>query len=135
MVITTKRAAAPTAQTQLKIKTGAVKRLVKEREIYVKEIADQHERVEEYRQRAVNETDTNKRKTYDADLRKQNEVLEETVQMVPHMERRIRDAMQDLENLVLAMHDSIEDVEALDSAKEAIAAAADVVTSSKAKPV
>ncbi|KAJ2260554.1 hypothetical protein GGI01_002920 [Coemansia sp. RSA 376] len=135
MVITTKRAAAPTAQTQLKIKTGAVKRLVKEREIYVKEIADQQVRVEEYRQRAVNETDANKRKTYDADLRKQNEVLEETVQMVPHMERRIRDAMQDLENLVLAMQDSIEDVEALDSAKEAIAAAADVVTSSKAKPV
>ncbi|KAJ2457605.1 hypothetical protein GGI03_006055 [Coemansia sp. RSA 2337] len=55
--------------------------------------------------------------------------------MVPHMERRIRDAMQDLENLVLAMQDSIEDVEALDSAREAIAAAADVVTSSKAKPV
>ncbi|KAJ1884511.1 hypothetical protein IW146_007085 [Coemansia sp. RSA 922] len=135
MVITTKRAAAPTAQTQLKIKTGAVKRLVKEREIYVKEIADQQVRVEEYHQRAVNETDANKRKTYDADLRKQNEVLEETVQMVPHMERRIRDAMQDLENLVLAMQDSIEDVEALDSAREAIAAAADVVTSSKAKPV
>ncbi|KAJ1892702.1 hypothetical protein GGI16_006937 [Coemansia sp. S142-1] len=135
MVITTKRAAAPTAQTQLKIKTGAVKRLVKEREIYVKEIADQQVRVEEYRQRAVSETDANKRKTYDADLRKQNEVLEETVQMVPHMERRIRDAMQDLENLVLAMHESIEDVEALASAKEAIAAAADVVTSSKAKPV
>ncbi|KAJ2396481.1 hypothetical protein GGF41_008597, partial [Coemansia sp. RSA 2531] len=87
MVITTKRAAAPTAQTQLKIKTGAVKRLVKEREIYVKEIADQQVRVEEYHQRAVNETDANKRKTYDADLRKQNEVLEETVQMVPHMER------------------------------------------------
>ncbi|KAJ2859578.1 hypothetical protein GGH94_006031 [Coemansia aciculifera] len=133
MVITTKRAPAPTAQTQLKIKTGAVNRLVKEREIYVKEIADQQVRVEEYHQRAVNETDANKRKTCDADLRKQNEVLEETVQMVPHMERRIRDAMQDLENLVLAMKDNIEDVGALASAQEAIAAAGNVVPSSKAK--
>ncbi|KAJ2440155.1 hypothetical protein GGF42_007722 [Coemansia sp. RSA 2424] len=139
MVITTKRAAAPSAQTQLKIKTGAVKRLVKERSVYVQEIASQQVRVEEYRQRAANETDPNKQKVCDADVRKQNEVLEETVQMVPHMERRIRDAMQDLENLVLATQDRLgggdDDLEALASAREAIAAAASVVPTSEPKMV
>ncbi|KAJ2742333.1 hypothetical protein GGI20_004559 [Coemansia sp. BCRC 34301] len=127
MVITSKRAAAPSAQTQLKIKTGAVKRLVKEREVYVQEIASQQARVEEYRQRAANETDANRQKVCDADVRKQNEVLEETVQMVPHMERRIRDAVQDLENLVLATQACLDDPEALASAQDAIASAGNVL--------
>ncbi|KAJ1666426.1 hypothetical protein GGF38_002888, partial [Coemansia sp. RSA 25] len=117
-------------------------RLVKERSVYVQEIASQQVRVEEYRQRAANETDPNKQKVCDADVRKQNEVLEETVQMVPHMERRIRDAMQDLENLVLATQDRLggggggdDDLEALASAREAIAAAASVVPTSEPKMV
>ncbi|KAJ2486484.1 hypothetical protein IWW37_005608 [Coemansia sp. RSA 2050] len=133
MVITTKRTAAPNTQTQLKIKTGAVNRLVKERGLYLKEIDEQQARVEAYRQRAISETDETKRRTYDADLRKQNEVLEETVLMVPHMERRIRDAMQDLDNLVLSKKDDTEDIEALASAKEALAAASSVLASTITK--
>ncbi|KAJ2896834.1 hypothetical protein IWW38_001901 [Coemansia aciculifera] len=129
MVITTKRAPAPTAQTQLKIKTGAVTRLVKERSVYIQEIESQQARVEEYRLLATNETDAKKQKDRDADLRKQNEVLEETVQMVPHMERRIRDAMQDLENLVISTQQQEEQLDddakaALTNAKTAIEAAA-----------
>ncbi|KAJ2776049.1 hypothetical protein H4R18_005890 [Coemansia javaensis] len=77
----------------LKIKTGAVKRLVREREVYLGEVDEQHERIEKLRAREGVD---------DADIRKQNEVLEETLQMIPHMERRIRDAARDLENLVLA---------------------------------
>ncbi|KAJ2830766.1 hypothetical protein GGI24_001830 [Coemansia furcata] len=134
MVLTTRRAAAPTAQTQLTIRINAVKRLVKEREGYVEEIAKQRVRVEEYRLRAVNETDANKRKTYDADLRKQKEVLEENVLMVPHMEGNIQKAMVTLEHLVLDMQNNFEDAEALASAKEAVAAAKAAI-SAEAKPV
>ncbi|KAJ2003716.1 hypothetical protein H4R26_002922 [Coemansia thaxteri] len=112
MPIVSKRSSRPSALTQLKIKTNAVNRLVKDKQVYVDEIEAQKVRIEEFRMRNAHE----------ADIRKQNEVLEETVLMIPHMERRIRDAAQDLENLVLASAAEIDDLDVLDDARKALAA-------------
>ncbi|KAJ2849876.1 hypothetical protein IWW36_002319 [Coemansia brasiliensis] len=98
----------------LKIKTGAVKRLVREREVYILEVDQQRDRIDKLRQ---------KEGVDDADIRKQNEVLEETLQMIPYMERRIREAMQDLENLVLAAKKDGTEVPELTDAGDAVAAA------------
>ncbi|ORX75003.1 putative tubulin-specific chaperone A, partial [Linderina pennispora] len=75
---------------QLKIKTGAVKRLIKDKQCYLVEAESQRKRIAEYEARNAHE----------ADVRKQREVLTETLAMVPDTERRIRAAMQDLENLL-----------------------------------
>ncbi|KAJ1830896.1 hypothetical protein LPJ63_004648 [Coemansia sp. RSA 2711] len=108
----------------LKIKTGAVKRLVREREVYLLEVEQQKDRIDALRQKDGVE---------DADIRKQNEVLEETLQMIPYMERRIREAMQDLENLVLASKtDSTAGVAELTDAGQAVAAAKLVLPDTKA---
>ncbi|KAJ2302395.1 hypothetical protein H4R23_006944 [Coemansia sp. Cherry 401B] len=107
----------------LKIKTGAVKRLVREREVYLLEVEQQKDRIDALRQKDGVE---------DADIRKQNEVLEETLQMIPYMERRIREAMQDLENLVLASKtDSTAGVAELTDAGQAVAAAKLVLPDTK----
>ncbi|KAJ2448151.1 hypothetical protein EV183_005577 [Coemansia sp. RSA 2336] len=98
----------------LKIKTGAVKRLVREREVYILEVEQQRDRIDKLHQ---------KEGIDDADIRKQNEVLEETLQMVPYMERRIREAMQDLENLVLAAKKDGAEVPELTDASDAVTAA------------
>ncbi|KAJ1762006.1 hypothetical protein LPJ58_000855 [Coemansia sp. RSA 1591] len=107
----------------LKIKTGAVKRLVREREVYILELDKQRERIETLR---------NKEGVEGADIRKQNEVLEETLQMIPYMERRIREAMQDLENLVIASKkDDTLVVSELCDADEAIASAKQALPDTK----
>ncbi|KAJ2631209.1 hypothetical protein H4R22_002139 [Coemansia sp. RSA 1290] len=98
----------------LKIKTGAVKRLVREREVYILEVEQQRDRIDKLHQ---------KEGIDDADIRKQNEVLEETLQMIPYMERRIREAMQDLENLVLAAKKDGAEVPELTDASDAVTAA------------
>ncbi|KAJ2818766.1 hypothetical protein IWW50_005700, partial [Coemansia erecta] len=54
----------------LKIKTGAVKRLVREREVYLLEVDQQRDRIERLHL---------KENVEGADIRKQNEVLEETL--------------------------------------------------------
>ncbi|KAJ2156446.1 hypothetical protein GGF46_005180 [Coemansia sp. RSA 552] len=117
--------AAPMART-LKIKTGAVKRLIKDREVYLREVDEQQARIAALRLKEGVE---------DADIRKQNEVLEETLQMIPHMERRIREAMQDLANLVASLADGAAQgqPDELRSAQEAIAAAQDAIPA--AQPV
>ncbi|KAJ2726352.1 hypothetical protein GGI07_000666 [Coemansia sp. Benny D115] len=91
--------AKPTAtplSRQLTIKTGALRRLLKDRQGYIDEIPRQQAHIKSMR-------DENK---HDADIRKQNEVLEETVNMVPHIEAHITKYVQDLENLVATIPDT-----------------------------
>ncbi|KAJ1935231.1 hypothetical protein GGF37_006069 [Kickxella alabastrina] len=101
----------------LKIKTGSVKRLVKDRTVYLDEVIHQQKRIEILRTQDVHE----------ADIRKQNEVLEETVQMIPHMERRIKDVMEDLENLVLSVESELGSTQEFADARAAVADARLVV--------
>ncbi|KAJ1800531.1 hypothetical protein LPJ59_001024 [Coemansia sp. RSA 2399] len=115
----------PSVLRSLKIKTGAVGRLVKERQVYFFEADKQRERIEKLRL---------KEGVHEADIRKQNEVLQETLEMIPHMERRIREAMEDLDNVVSSLDSEEEEGEeaqelkdakdAVQSAKEALKEAA-----------
>ncbi|KAJ1719197.1 hypothetical protein LPJ53_005996 [Coemansia erecta] len=95
----------------LKIKTNAVKRLVKDRSAYLSEVTAQQQRIETLRA---------KDGVHEADIRKQNEVLEETVQMIPHTERRIKDSLNDLENLVLSVQSELGSTPEFADAKAAI---------------
>ncbi|KAJ2399511.1 hypothetical protein GGI23_002614 [Coemansia sp. RSA 2559] len=116
----TTSALSPSVLRSLKIKTGAVKRLVKERQVYFFEADKQRERIETLRL---------KEGVHEADIRKQNEVLQETLEMIPHMERRIREAMEDLDNIVSSLdseeNDKVEEKEAqeLKDAKDAVRSA------------
>ncbi|KAJ2760372.1 hypothetical protein H4S06_001759 [Coemansia sp. BCRC 34490] len=84
----------PPELRSLKIKTDAVKRLIKERKIYFLEADQQRVRIEKLHQ---------KEGIHEADIRKQKEVLEETLGMIPYMERKIRAAMEDLDNIVTSL--------------------------------
>ncbi|KAJ2682183.1 hypothetical protein GGH99_004852 [Coemansia sp. RSA 1285] len=84
----------PPELRSLKIKTDAVKRLIKERNIYFLEADQQRVRIEKLHQ---------KEGVHEADIRKQKEVLEETLGMIPYMERKIRAAMEDLDNIVTSL--------------------------------
>ncbi|KAJ1644195.1 hypothetical protein J3B02_000927 [Coemansia erecta] len=95
----------------LKIKASAVKRLVKDKAVYMTELKEQQQRIENMRaQQGVHE----------ADIRKQNEVLEETLQMIPHIERRIKDSTKDLENLLLTVKVELGSSQEFADAKAAI---------------
>ncbi|KAI8319253.1 tubulin binding cofactor A [Martensiomyces pterosporus] len=98
---------------QLKIKAGAVKRLVKDKQGYLVEAEEQRRRIEELRQSDAHPTD----------IRKQNEVLEESLMMIPDTERRIRAAMQDLENLANSGDPALANTPELNDALEAIVSA------------
>ncbi|KAJ2655767.1 hypothetical protein IWW48_005367 [Coemansia sp. RSA 1200] len=120
-----KSAAAPAAPTavsppelrSLKIKTDAVKRLIKERKIYFLEADQQRVRIEKLHQ---------KEGVHEADIRKQKEVLEETLGMIPYMERKIRAAMEDLDNVVTSLVTENEDTEL-----QEVMDASDVIRSAK----
>ncbi|KAJ3411083.1 hypothetical protein HDV05_002753 [Chytridiales sp. JEL 0842] len=75
---------------QLKIQTGVVKRLSKELAAYEKEQTAQQARIDKLK--AANEDMHT--------IRKQMEVLDETVQMLPDCRRRLTDAHQELQKLV-----------------------------------
>ncbi|XP_062554034.1 tubulin-specific chaperone A [Armigeres subalbatus] len=75
---------------QLTIKTGVVKRLSKEKTVYEKEVVTQRNRID-------------KLKTEGADdhvLRKQEEVLQESMMMVPDCQRRLAKAFDDLSEMI-----------------------------------
>lgn len=75
---------------QLTIKTGVVKRLSKEKTVYEKEVVTQRNRID-------------KLKTDGADdhvLRKQEEVLQESMMMVPDCQRRLAKAYEELSEMI-----------------------------------
>lgn len=74
----------------LKIKTGVVKRLTKEKTVYEKEAEQQRTRVAKLKE--------DKKDEYD--IRKQEEVLQECLMMVPDCMRRLGVAYEELKKIV-----------------------------------
>ncbi|KAL3277175.1 hypothetical protein HHI36_012526 [Cryptolaemus montrouzieri] len=85
---------------QLKIKTGVVKRLAKEKITYEKEADTQKQKIEKLKA-AGNDA---------YDIRKQEEVLQESLMMVPDCQRRLAKAFEELKNIV----DSEKDLQELE---------------------
>ncbi|KAI9331149.1 tubulin binding cofactor A [Pilaira anomala] len=72
----------------LKIKTNVVKRIYKESLGYDKEAETQQKRIDNLIASGADEYD----------VRKQKEVLDETLQMIPDVKKRLAQAYQDLQN-------------------------------------
>ncbi|XP_002731209.1 tubulin-specific chaperone A-like [Saccoglossus kowalevskii] len=75
---------------QIKIKTGVVKRLTKEKAMYEKESIEQAAKVQKM--------EDEKKDEYD--IRKQKEVLQESKQMIPDCEKRLRKAHSELTTML-----------------------------------
>lgn len=75
---------------QLTIKTGVVKRLTKEKVVYQKEAVQQKARIEKLK--AAGEDDHV--------LRKQEEVLQESLMIIPDCQRRLAKAFEELSDFV-----------------------------------
>ncbi|XP_043831478.1 tubulin-specific chaperone A [Dromiciops gliroides] len=90
---------------QIKIKTGVVKRLAKEKMMYEKEAKQQEEKVE-------------KMKAEDGEnyaIKKQTEILQESRMMIPDCQRRLEAARSDL----LQLLENEKDLEESEEFKEA----------------
>ncbi|XP_013370374.1 PREDICTED: tubulin-specific chaperone A [Chinchilla lanigera] len=90
---------------QIKIKTGVVKRLVKEKVMYEKEAKQQEEKIE-------------KMKAEDGEnyaIKKQAEILQESRMMIPDCQRRLEAAYTDLQQIL----ESEKDLEEAEEYKEA----------------
>ena len=74
----------------LKIKTGVVKRLAKEKVVYEQEADQQRVRIEKFKQEGKDEYD----------IRKQEEVLQESLMMVPDCQRKLVKAIEELKSIV-----------------------------------
>jgi tubulin-specific chaperone A len=77
---------------QIKIKTGVVKRLVKEKVMYEKEAKQQEEKIE-------------KMKAEDGEnyvIKKQAEILQESRMMIPDCQRRLEAAYTDLQQTLVS---------------------------------
>lgn len=75
---------------QLKIKTGVVKRLTKEKLVYEKEVDQQRAYIEKLKRDGKDEYE----------IRKQEEVLQESLMMVPDCQRRLVRGYDDLNNVL-----------------------------------
>ncbi|XP_049871964.1 tubulin-specific chaperone A [Pectinophora gossypiella] len=73
---------------QIKIKTGVVKRIAKEKIVYEKEAEQQKNRIQKIKDEGQDEHN----------IRKQEEVLQESLMMVPDCQRRLIKAFADLKN-------------------------------------
>ncbi|XP_022188641.1 tubulin-specific chaperone A [Nilaparvata lugens] len=102
----------------IKIKTGVVKRLTKDKVMYEKEAEQQEAKIEKLKSKGEDEFN----------IRKQEEVLQETLMMVPSSQRRLQKAFEELSNIVESEKDLAEDpeylaaVEVLEGAKPHIPA-------------
>lgn len=85
---------------QIKIKTGVVKRLSKEKQMYEKETKQQEEKIERMKCEGADEYV----------LKKQTEVLQESRMMIPDSHRRLEAAHTDLSQ-VLENEKDLEDTE------------------------
>lgn len=79
----------------LKIKTGVVKRIAKEKVTYEKESEQQRERIQKYKDQGKD----------DYDIRKQEEVLQESLMMVPDCQRRLAKAHEELTKILESEQD------------------------------
>ncbi|XP_003812688.1 tubulin-specific chaperone A [Pan paniscus] len=90
---------------QIKIKTGVVKRLVKEKVMYEKEAKQQQEKIEKMR--------AEDGENYD--IKKQAEILQESRMMIPDCQRRLEAAYLDLQRIL----ENEKDLEEAEEYKEA----------------
>lgn len=74
----------------LKIKTGVVKRLAKEKVTYEREAAQQRERIQKLKEQDKD----------GYDIKKQEEVLQECLMMVPDSQRRLVKAFEELKKII-----------------------------------
>jgi tubulin-specific chaperone A len=74
----------------IKIKSGVVKRLAKEKVVYEREVEVQKVRIEKLKAQGKDEYE----------LKKQDEVLKECLMMVPDCQRRLSVAYDDLKNIL-----------------------------------
>ncbi|XP_012266222.1 tubulin-specific chaperone A [Athalia rosae] len=93
----------------LKIKTGVVKRLAKEKITYEKEAAQQRDRIQKLKDQGKDEYD----------IRKQEEVLQESLMMVPDCQRRLVKAFEELKKILESEQD-LKEVEAYVEAEKVI---------------
>jgi tubulin-specific chaperone A len=80
----------PDANRQLKIKTGVVKRITREYDSYQNEVKRDRDRIVKLRDNNAGEYS----------IRKQEEVLNETISMIPNTRKRLQDALDDLSNFM-----------------------------------
>ncbi|PWN90189.1 tubulin binding cofactor A [Acaromyces ingoldii] len=95
---------------QLTIKTGVVKRLVKEEKSYVKEAQEQEARV------AKTEADGKE----EWEVKKQKEVLQDCLQMIPDCKKRLEAAVADLQNILEGLEGDIAESDEAKAARDAI---------------
>ncbi|KAF7998087.1 hypothetical protein HCN44_009485 [Aphidius gifuensis] len=79
----------------LKIKTGVVKRLAKEKVTYEKEVSLQKDRVQKFKDQGKD--------SYD--IKKQEEVLQESLMMIPDCQRRLVKAYDELKKILESEQD------------------------------
>lgn len=97
----------------IKIKTGVVKRLTKEKVVYEQEAEKQKEKVQKLKEEEKDEHI----------IRKQEEVLQESIMMVPDCQRRLWKAYEELKGIIDTESDMAENedyvaaVKALEDAK------------------
>lgn len=89
------------APSQLEIKVNALKRLIKEESLYTHEVEEQ----EKY----VKQMEANQADKYE--LKKQNQVLEESKKMVPEVTKKINEHKESLKEF-LSSYNGDEDVSA-----------------------
>ncbi|GLV44317.1 uncharacterized protein CBL_12387 [Carabus blaptoides fortunei] len=75
---------------KLTIQTGVVRRLAKEKVMYEKEAQQQRERIEKYKNDGKDEYE----------IRKQEEVLQESLMMVPDTQRRLMKVYEELKSFL-----------------------------------
>nr|ACO08153.1 Tubulin-specific chaperone A [Oncorhynchus mykiss] len=90
---------------QIKIETGVVKRLVKEKVMYVKETRQQEEKIERLKAEACDEEADSEARYV---IKKQLEVPQESKMMVPDSHRRLTIAHADLSQILETEEDLAE---------------------------
>ncbi|XP_008178244.1 tubulin-specific chaperone A [Acyrthosiphon pisum] len=91
----------------LKIKTGVVKRLTKEKLMYIQETDQQQEKVEKLKKAGIDENT----------LKKQEEVLRESQMMIPDTQRRLKAAFEELKSIVADCEELKEEQDYLNAQK------------------
>ncbi|CAI2181663.1 8399_t:CDS:2 [Funneliformis geosporum] len=92
----------------LKIKTGVVKRLYKEEKSYRKEVENQQKRIDKLTEDGTDEYT----------IAKQKEVLQESLNMIPDCQNRLKEAHKELQKLLENKDASWNETEELRQAEE-----------------
>uniref|UniRef100_A0A1E1WZT8 Tubulin-specific chaperone A n=1 Tax=Amblyomma aureolatum TaxID=187763 RepID=A0A1E1WZT8_9ACAR len=97
------------AVRQLKIKTGVVKRMTKEKASYLKEVEVERERIAKMKEMGKEEYD----------VKRQEEVIKEGLAMIPHTHKKLLIACNDLKEALESCQD-LSEMEEYRAAKEAL---------------